>query len=94
MSIIFIYAIRLIKLMEKIKHMSREYLIKNEKYLDTEGVAGVLDKSIGTIRNSFKKIGFPSHIKIKGRVYFKKDEVLKYKKDQNINDIEVIEIIQ
>lgn len=97
LSIVLIYAIKLMNLMTTLLQINmttnKEYLIENEKYLDVTGTANVLNKSIGTIRNTFKNVGFPSHVKIKGRVYFKKDEVIKYKKDQNIADtLEVVEI--
>lgn len=63
------------------------YVINKESYLDIKGVGVVLNKAVGTLRNTFRSVGFPSHIKNKGRLYFKKDEVIAYKNKHEISEI-------
>lgn len=62
----------------------RTYLIEGIRYIDVQGVAEILGKSVGTIHNTSNKQGFPKSIRKGRKIYFLKEEIEKYKEMNEI----------
>lgn len=61
-----------------------EYIIDDKRYVDVNGVALILGKAVGTVHHLSKRQGFPISLKKGRKIYFEKDEIEKYKKDNEI----------
>lgn len=62
----------------------KTFLIEGKRYIDVKGVAELLGKSVGTIHNTSNKQGFPESMRKGRKIYFIKEEVEKYKKNNEI----------